>query len=192
MQWLSGRSFPRGSFFRSFSGNASLRRTGRFVSDRRGFGVTGLLVALFFIALFSAAAVPRLWGVWISMQLETEAAQLAAELMRFRETMMNRMPPHEDFADAQTAPPPIFELRSDGYRMLQGGKVLLERPLPAGMTLSYVGGLDIGSVYHGDVSFQMTGNASAMTIILQSGKEARYVVVDRVGRVRVSPTLPEG
>lgn len=191
MRWLSGRFFPQGFVCRSFLGNVSLRCTRRFVSDRRGFGITGLLAALFFIAIFSAAVVPRLWGVWTSMKLEAEAAQLAAELMRFRETMMNRMPMHQDFVDAQTEASPIFELRTDGYRVLQSGKVLLDRQLPDGMALSHVGGLDIGAVYHGDVSFQMTGNASAMTIILQSGKETRYVIIDRVGRVRVSLTRPE-
>jgi len=126
----------------------------------------------------------------MSMRLEAEAAQLAAELMRQRETMMTRVPVHEDFADVSSEPMPVFVLRPDGYLVQKDSKVMFEHRLPDGINLSYVGGLDLGELYHGDVSFQMTGNASPMTIILQWGKEARYVVIDRVGRVRVSLTPP--
>ncbi|MBP5200903.1 MAG: hypothetical protein J6Z82_09690 [Schwartzia sp.] len=41
------------------------------------------------------------------------------------------------------------------------------------------------------VQFRMTGNAQPMTIYLRVDKEMRYVVIDRVGRVRVSLTPPE-
>lgn len=159
--------------------------------DKRGFGTTGLLVALFFIALFSAVAVPKLWGVWTAMRLEAEAAELAAELMRYRETVMTRMPPHQDFLDVQGEAAPIIELHSDNYKVRKNNRVVLEHRLPDGMALSHVGGLDMSAAHHGDVGFQMTGNATPMTIILQSGKEMRYVIIDRVGRVRVSPTPPE-
>jgi len=41
------------------------------------------------------------------------------------------------------------------------------------------------------VDFRMTGDAQPMTIMLQAGKEVRYVIIDVVGRVRVSLTPPQ-
>ena len=154
--------------------------------------MTGLLAALFFIALFSAMAMPRLWGTWTSMRLEAEAARLAAELTRYRETVMTKMPAHQDFEGINTGAAPLFRFRSDGYQIDQGTETLLYRTLPEGMTLSYAGGIEAQPGRPGAVNFLITGNASTMTVILQSGKEMRYVIIDRVGRVRVSLTPPDG
>ena len=56
---------------------------------------------------------------------------------------------------------------------------------PDGMTATWSGGKK------GKVNFLTTGNAQPMTIFLHSGKEVRHVIIDRVGRVRVSLTPPD-
>ena len=75
-----------------------------------------------------------------------------------------------------------FELLSDGYRIREGMKAQSAYKLPSGIQMSWSGG---------EVQFRMTGNAQPMTIYLKAGKEMRYVIIDRVGRVRVSLTPPE-
>ena len=49
---------------------------------------------------------------------------------------------------------------------------------------------DIKLITSNDVNFRMTGDAQPATLTLQSGKEVRYIVIDVVGRVRVSLTPP--
>lgn len=149
--------------------------------DKRGEGLAGLLIALLIVSVVAAFAVPRLWRFGTALRLDGEAARLATELMRFRETVMTRQPVHEDFMNAGGEPLPKFELKANGYGMRAGGNVLFWYPLPQ----------DVRLICSSDVSFRMTGDAQPMTIMLQSGKEVRYVIIDVVGRVRVSPTPPE-
>ncbi len=153
---------------------------GRFVLDDRGEGLIGLLIALLIVSLFAAFAVPRLWGFGTALRLDGEAAQLASELMRYRETVITRQPAHEDFYGSGEEAQPKFELNADGYGMRASGKDVFWHSLPKGMKL----------ICSNDVLFRMTGNAQPMTITLQSGKEVRYVIIDQVGRVRVSLTPP--
>ena len=152
----------------------------RFVWDKRGEGLTGLLIALLLISLFAAFAVPRLWGFGTALRLDGEAAQLATELMRYRETVITRLPVHEDFLGVGEETQPKFELNADGYGIRANGKDVFWHPLPK----------DIELICRSKVDFRMTGNAQPMTIVLQSGKEVRYVNIDVVGRVRVSLTPP--
>ncbi len=159
--------------------------------DRRGFGMAGLLAALFIVSLLAATAVPRLWSAGRAMRLDGEAARLAAELTRYRETVMTMQPAHMDFIGVASEGATTVLLHGDGYEVRQGLKTLREYQLPEGIALSYSGGGDVTTGYRGDVIFQVTGNAVPMTIILQEGKERRYVIVDRVGRVRVSNAPPK-
>ena len=156
--------------------------TGRIFVDRRGYGVIGLLVSVFFVSVVAAGAVPRLVGMERTMRLDREAARLAAELMRYRETIMTRQPIHQDFVGVASEVEPKFELLPDSYRIREGMKAQEVYKLPSGMQMSWSGG---------EVQFRMTGNAQPMTIYLKAGKEMRYVIIDRVGRVRVSLSPPE-
>ena len=151
-----------------------------FVFDSRGEGLAGLLIALSMVSVLAAIAVPRLWGLGTSLRLDGEAAQLASELMRYRETIITRQPKHRDFSGVEGEAEPIFDLDADGYGVRESGKEIFWHPLPKDITL----------ICSGAVDFRMTGNAQPMTILLKSGKEVRYVVVDQVGRVRVSLTPP--
>ncbi len=150
--------------------------------DRRGYGVIGLVIAVFIVSVVAAGAIPRLVSMERAMRLDREAARLAAELMRYRETIMTRQPIHQDFAGVASEVEPKFELLSDGYRIREGMKAQSAYKLPSGIQMSWSGG---------EVQFRMTGNAQPMTIHLKAGKEMRYVIIDRVGRVRVSLTPPE-
>ena len=76
----------------------------------------------------------------------------------------------------------LVDLLPDSYRIREGMKAQAVYKLPSGMQMSWSGG---------EVQFRMTGNAQPMTIYLKAGKEMRYVIIDRVGRVRVSLTPPE-
>lgn len=149
---------------------------------RRGYGMVGLLIAVFLMSVVAVVAIPRLAGMERAMQLDREAARLAAELVRYRETIMTRQPIHQDFAGVDSEVEPKFELFGDGYRIRVGMKAMPFYSLPAGMRMSWSGTA---------VQFRMTGNAQPMTIYLRVDKEMRYVVIDRVGRVRVSLTPPE-
>ena len=149
---------------------------------KRGYGVAGLLIAIFIVSAAAAVAVPRLTAMERSMRLDREAARLAAELMRYRETIMTRQPVHQDFVGVDAEVEPKFELFGDGYRIRIGVKAMPFYSLPEGMRMSWSGS---------EVQFRMTGNAQPMTIYLRVDKEMRYVVIDRVGRVRVSLTPPE-
>lgn len=149
--------------------------------DKRGEGLVGLLIALSIVAVFAAIAVPRLWSFGAELRLDGEAAQLAAELTRYRETVMTRQPVHGDFLNSGEEALPKFELNADGYGVRANGKDVFWHPLSK----------DVKLICSSDVSFRMTGNAQPMTITLQSGKEVRYVIVDVVGRVRVSLTPPQ-
>lgn len=153
---------------------------GRFVLDKRGEGLAGLLVALSIVSVFAAIAMPKLWNFGTALRLDSEAARLAAELMRFRETVMTRQPVHRDFRGSGEEPPPQFELNADGYGMREDGKDVFWYPLPK----------DVKLICSSDVDFRLTGNAQPMTIMLQSGKEVRYVIIDVVGRIRVSLSPP--
>ncbi len=148
--------------------------------DKRGFGMAELLVALFFIALFSAIALPKVWRLGASMRVDGEAARLASELMHHREEVMTITPMHRDFWNVTTEVEPRFLLTSRGYRIRVGGKLMPMHELPPGMKL----------IYNNDVRFNPTGNANSLTIELQEGDEIRYVIIDRVGRVRVSLSPP--
>ncbi|MCR5030792.1 MAG: hypothetical protein K5982_04905 [Selenomonadaceae bacterium] len=159
--------------------------------DKRGFGMVGILAALFFVSLFAAVAMPRLWNAGAAMRLDAEAARLAAELMHYRELVMTRQPVHSDFIGVAAEGNPIVLLHADGYEMQRGRETLMQYRFPKGIALSYSGGGDVNLAYQGDVIFQLTGNATPMTIILQEGKEKRYVIIDRVGRVRVSLSPPK-
>jgi hypothetical protein len=95
---------------------------------------------------------------------------------------MTRQPVHQDFVGVDAEVEPKFELFGDGYRIRIGMKAMPFYSLPEGMRMSWSGS---------EVQFRMTGNAQPMTIYLRVDKEMRYVVIDRVGRVRVSLTPPE-
>ncbi len=153
--------------------------------------MAGALAAMCFVAIFAAIAVPRLWSAGRSMRLDAEAARLAAELMRYRETFMTLQAAHMDFVGVAAEDAAIVLLHADGYEVRQGREALLKYQLPKGIALSYSGGGDVKLGYQGDVIFQVTGNAVPMTIILQDGRETRYVIIDRVGRVRVSLSPPK-
>ena len=144
--------------------------------------MTGLLIVIFIVSAMAAVAVPRLVSMERSMRLDREAARLAAELMRYRETIMTRQAIHQDFAGVDSEVEPKFELLSDGYRIREGMKSQTSYKLSSGIQISWSGSA---------VQFRMTGNAQPMTIYLKMDKEMRYVVIDRVGRVRVSLTPPE-
>jgi len=144
--------------------------------------VIGLLITVSILAAVSAAAVPRLFAMEHSMQLDREAARLSAELMRYRETIMTRQPIHQDFVGVPSEVEPKFELLADGYRLREGLRSLWRYTLPSGMRLSYSGS---------GIQFRLTGSAQPATIYLRMGREMRYVIIDRVGRVRVSKTPPE-
>ncbi len=150
--------------------------------DRRGYGVIGLVVAVFIVSVVAAGAIPRLISMEKTMRLDREAARLAAELMRYRETVMTRQPIHQDFVGVASEVEPKFKLLPEGYRIQEGMKAQSDYKLPSGIQMSWSGG---------EVQFRMTGNAQPMTIYLKAGKEMRYVIIDRVGRVRVSLTPPE-
>lgn len=152
-----------------------------FVLDERGGGLIGLLIALLIVSLFAAFAVPRLWGFGTALRLDGEAAQLASELMRYRETVITRQPAHEDFYGSGEEAQPIFELKEDRYGMRVSGEDVFWHPLPK----------DVRLICSSKVDFRMTGDAQPMTIMLQAGKEVRYVIIDVVGRVRVSRTPPK-
>ncbi|MBR1761456.1 MAG: hypothetical protein IJ741_09825 [Schwartzia sp.] len=154
--------------------------------DRRGSGMAGLLAALFLISVMAAVAVPRLSGMANAMRMDGEAARLASELVRFREMIMTRQPPHQDFAGATSEVEPEFDLSKDGYRIMKSKMEALgpRHLFPEGMTISWSGGAS------GKVKFTLAGNAQPVTIFLRSGGEVRYVIIDRVGRVRVSLTPP--
>lgn len=153
---------------------------GRLVLDKRGEGLAGLLVALSIVSVFAAIAVPRLWSFGTALRLDSEAARLATELIRFRETVMTRQPVHRDFRGSGEESPPQFELNADGYGIREDGKDVFWYPLPK----------DVKLICSSKVDFRLTGNAQPMTIMLQSGKEVRYVVIDVVGRIRVSLAPP--
>ena len=154
---------------------------GRIVLDKRGEGVAELLIALLIVSVFAAFAVPRLWGFGTALRLDGEAAQLASELMRYRETVITRQPIHRDFPGAGEEAQPKFELNADGYGTRESGKDVFWHPLPK----------DVKLICSGKVDFRRTGNAQPLTITLRLGKEERYVIVDTVGRVRVSLTPPK-
>ena len=153
----------------------------RVVWDNRGEGLAGLLIALLIVSAFAAFAVPRLWGFGKTLRLDGEAAQLASELMRYREIVITRQSIHKSFPGSGEEAQPIFELNADGYGMQANGKDVFWHPLPK----------DVKLICSSDVDFRRTGNAQPMTIMLQSGNEVRYVVIDVVGRVRVSLTPPQ-
>ena len=155
--------------------------------DRRGYGAAELLVALFLLSVIAAAAIPRFTDRGTAMRLDAEAARLAAELMQYREMIMTRQPPHQDFSGVSSEVEPEFDLSSKGYRIMKTKMEALSpiHKFPDGMTASWSGGKK------GKVSFLMTGNAQPMTIYLSLGKEVRHVIIDRVGRVRVSITPPD-
>ncbi len=155
---------------------------GRPVLDKRGEGLAGLLIAMLIVSVVAVFAVPRLWHFGIALRLDGEAAQLASELMRYRETVITRQPAHEDFYGSGEEAQPKFELKASGYGMRVSGEDVFWHPLPK----------DVKLICSSKVDFRMTGNAQPMTIMLQSGKEVRYVIIDQVGRVRVSLTPPEG
>ncbi len=152
----------------------------RIVWDNRGEGLTGLLIALLIVSVFAAFAVPRLWGFGTALRLDGEAAQLASELMRYRETIITYHPVHKDFWGSGEEAQPKFELDPDGYGTRANGKDIFWHPLPK----------DIRLIRSSAVDFRRTGNAQPMTIMLKSGNEVRYVIIDVVGRVRVSLTPP--
>lgn len=153
----------------------------RFVWDDRGEGLTGLLIALLIVSLFAAFAVPRLWRVGAALRLDGEAAQLATELMRYRETVITLQSMHKDFSEVGEEAQPKFELNADGYGTRESGMDVFWHPLPK----------DVKLICSGKVDFRRTGNAQPLTITLRLGKEERYVIVDTVGRVRVSLTPPK-
>ena len=152
----------------------------RSVLDKRGEGLAGILIALLIVSVFAAFAVPRLWHFGTALRLDGEAARLATELMRYRETVITRQPTHGDFLETGEEAQPKFELNEGGYGMRASGKDVFWYPLPK----------DVKLICSSNVSFRMTGDAQPMTIMLQSGNEVRYVIIDAVGRVRVSLTPP--
>ena len=162
-----------------------------FSLDRRGFGMAELLAVLLFVAVFLSVAVPRLWNVGVVMRLDGEAARLAAKIMEYRETVMTRQHFHSDFLDVASESEPRFDLDRNRYEIWQSSELLYFHDLPAGMELfpMWEDGKDPVKS-NGDVHFSRSGNATPMTIKLQSGNEVRYVIVDLVGRVRVSPIPP--
>ena len=94
---------------------------GRIVLDKRGEGVAELLIALLIVSVFAAFAVPRLWGFGTALRLDGEAAQLASELMRYRETVITRQPIHRNFWFAKKRLPQEESSLSCGSRLRISG-----------------------------------------------------------------------
>ena len=114
------------------------------------------------------------------MKIDGEAAKLAAHLTEYRDAVMTRAGPHSDFIYVPSESPLSFDFDRGGYGARQGSADIFRYRLPEGMILSS----------GGRVNFKKNGNADPMTMKLSLGNEERYVIIDIVGRVRVSETPP--
>ena len=150
--------------------------------DRRGFTLVEILVAACVLSIVGMLALPTVWRAGQVMRLESEAARLAAALMKHREVIMSRQAAHSSFASASGETTPIFTLSASEY-YVQNGTARRERhPLPSGISLE---------AERTTVTFLINGSAQPTTIRLRAGGEVRYVIVDVAGRVRVSPDPPK-
>lgn len=137
---------------------------------------------LFFMSVCAALAAPRLWSASMSARLDAEAARLAAALMEFRGRVMTRQAPHASFPGVASEAQAYFNLTRSGYSVVSGSVRLEHHALSDGIELS---------APRTQAAFTASGNGSPMTIVLLAGKEARYVIIDLAGRVRVSLSPPK-
>ena len=88
--------------------------------DRRGFTLVEILVAACVLSIVGMLALPTVWRAGQVMRLESEAARLAAALMKHREVIMSRQAAHSSFASASGETTPIFTLSASEYYVQNG------------------------------------------------------------------------
>ncbi len=149
--------------------------------DEKGFSLLEAVLAAMVAGLLAAVAVPRLSFHYQTLALDHEAAQLAAALAVYREEAVYAVAQRQEFPDASEHQALSFRLARDGYSVICNSKIRRRYTLPSGIEMSSG---------RSTVEFYGTGNAEPMTIMLRSGTERRYVIIDLAGRIRVSLTPP--
>lgn len=158
--------------------------------NERGFTLVETIVAVSVIGILSAVAMPMLALGMRTARLDYEAARMATELRYLREMTMNYMPVHSDFEGITVSgATPFMRIKSNGYA-INKGTVDIEghkRELPDFMSCGFV-----STVTRAEIKFEHDGTVKPpATVKMTGGDETRYIIVDSVGRVRVSKTPPQ-
>ncbi|MBQ7515212.1 MAG: hypothetical protein IJS96_02920 [Schwartzia sp.] len=148
--------------------------------DEKGFSLIEAVLTAMVISLLASVALPRLFFQYSTLTLDRETERLAAALAVYREESVYAAAQRQEFLDASEHQVPVFRLERGGYS-IKGRTGSKRHTLPAGIELS---------CNRVTVMFYGTGNAEPLTIILRSGTERRYVIIDLAGRIRVSLTPP--
>ncbi|MCQ2538803.1 MAG: prepilin-type N-terminal cleavage/methylation domain-containing protein [Lachnospiraceae bacterium] len=144
--------------------------------DEKGASLIELLVVLAIMALITAMSMPKL-GLLQKNELEIEAAYLAAELRYAQELSYTVQQIHNEFPLVQADSTPRFVVQGRGYYIMQNGKMYHNHTLPERISIK---------TNRNNFIFSSGGTAQTVTITLEQGKKRIYVIVDIVGRIRVS------
>ena len=107
-----------------------------------------------------------------------------AEDIRYMEQLaMNCRRFNSTFPSATSDSLPYMEVRSDGYRLIQGDRIIRRRTFAADEGVSV-------SRNRSRLEYE-ANSANTATVGLTRKGVTRYVIVDREGRVRISQTKPD-
>ena len=154
---------------------------------QRGFLLLETVIVVGIMAVAGAFILPRAIApleqrmnvAWLEQE-----AQLMAEDIRYMEQLaMNYRRVNSTFPSATSDSLPYMEVRSDGYRLIQGDRIIRRRTFAADEGVSV-------SRNRSRLEYE-ANSANTATVGLTRKGVTRYVIVDREGRVRISQTKPD-
>ena len=154
---------------------------------QRGFLLLETVIVVGIMAVAGAFILPRaiapleqrMNAAWLEQE-----AQLMAEDIRYMEQLaMNCRRFNSTFPSATSDSLPYMEVRRDGYRLIQGDRIIRRRTFAADEGVSV-------SRNRSRLEYE-ANSANTATVGLTRKGVTRYVIVDREGRVRISQTKPD-
>ena len=153
--------------------------------EQKGFTLLEVLITSAVLALIALIAVPAFSAFSDKMLLQQEASVLTSELRYMRELSMGHPQTNADFPAVTAGTLPTFHISQDQneYSVVYNKKFYERHKMPEGMRL-------IADVKR--LSFSSKGDANPLSLLLDYKGKRKWVIVDIVGRIRVSDTPVEG
>lgn len=152
---------------------------------KNGYSLFEIYCVLLLLGLLAYFAMPKIFDISNRLMLYDEANQLASELKYLREMTMNYQDYRQEFDSVEATSRPELHNRATSYVLVQGGKIIASHDLPQGMRLFHR--TQTRTVFY----FEKDGDAKpSFTLQLQKNLQNIYVIVDEVGRIRISHEPP--
>ena len=152
--------------------------------EERGFSFLEAMIVMAVAGLLLTAAVPKIADL-DRFAVDKEILQMVGDIRYIQSKSYSYFYDKQSVSLSRTEAPRIRlgpeKSNADYYLISKATKVYKQQWIPKGMDI-YMNRLP--------VMFYRNGGSTAGTITVKKGDYRRYIIIDRVGRVRISNTRP--